>query len=64
MKELKLMNQLIDGLQKDGLIHRNKPYTVQIKEGELYIDSKKQPKEVTDKFRKYFSGDNYGFVND
>jgi hypothetical protein len=63
-KDLKLMYLLIDGLHNDGLIDKKKPYTVQIKEGELYIDRKKQPKEVSDKFRKYFSGDNYGFVND
>jgi hypothetical protein len=63
-KDLKLMNQLIDGLHEDGLIDRKKPYTVQVKEGELYIDSKKQPKEVSDKFRKYFQSNNYGFMND
>lgn len=63
-KDLKLMNLLIDGLVKDGLIDRNRPYTIQVKEGELYINSKKQPKEVSEKFRKYFSGNNYGFVND
>ena len=60
-KELKLMNLLIDGLHKEGLIDRKKPYLVNIKEGELYIDNKKQPKEVSDKFRQYFSGNNYGF---
>ena len=60
-KDLKLMNLLIDGLHKDGLIDRKKPYLVNIKEGELYIDNKKQPKEVSDKFRQYFSGNNYGF---
>jgi hypothetical protein len=60
-KELKLMNLLIDGLHNDGLIDRHKPYAVYIKEGDLYIDNKKQTKEVSDKFRQFFSGDNYGF---
>jgi hypothetical protein len=63
-KEMKMMNQLIDGLVKDGLIARDKPYEVNIKGGELYIDRKKQPKEVSDKFRQYFWRDNYGFIND
>ncbi|HEX8332995.1 MAG TPA: hypothetical protein VF622_10245 [Segetibacter sp.] len=62
MKELKLMNQLINGLEKDGLLDSKKPYWVNIKEGELYINGKKQPKEVSDKFRQYFfRSDNYGF---
>jgi hypothetical protein len=55
------MNLLIDGLHNDGLIDRHKPYAVYIKEGDLYIDNKKQTKEVSDKFRQFFSGDNYGF---
>lgn len=63
-KELKLMYALINGLHDEGLIDKRKPYEIQIKEGELYIDRKKQPKEVSDKFRKYFYSDNYGFIND
>ena len=63
-KELKMMYQLIDGLHKDGVIDKNKPYEVNIKNGELYIDRKKQAKEVSDKFRPFFWRDNYGFMND
>jgi hypothetical protein len=63
-KEIKMMHQLIDGLHKDGLIDRNKPYEVNIKGGDLYIDGKRQPKEVSDKFRQFFWRDNYGFIND
>ena len=58
------MNLLIDGLHNDRLIDKNKPYSIQVKDGELHIDHIKQPKEVSGKFRKYFSSDNYGFVND
>jgi hypothetical protein len=61
LKELKLMNQLIIGLEKEGLLDSKKPYWVNIKEGELYINGKKQPKEVSDKFRQFFQSDNYGF---
>ena len=63
-KDLKLMYLLIDGLNKDGLIDSKKPYTVQVKEGELYINNKKQPIEVSDKFRKHFKSNNYGIIND
>jgi hypothetical protein len=37
---------------------------VQIKVGELYINRSKQSKEVSDRFKKYFSSNNYGFIND
>lgn len=63
-KDLKLMNLLIDALVKEGLINRNGPYTVQIKDRELIINNQKQPKEISDKMRPFFSGNNYGFMND
>jgi hypothetical protein len=30
-----------------------------VKEGELYINDKKQPKEVSDKYRQYYKKDNF-----
>jgi hypothetical protein len=58
------MHQLITGLEKDGLLDSKKPYTVQVKEGELYINGSKQLKEVSDRFRKYFQRNNYALMND
>ena len=55
----KLMNLLIDGLVADGLLDKKKPYNLEIKQGELHINETKQPKEVSDKFRKYFQSNNY-----
>ena len=63
-KSLVLMHQLITGLEKDGLLDSKKPYTLQVKEGELYINGNKQLKEVSDKFRKYFQSNNYALTND
>jgi hypothetical protein len=63
-KSLVLMHQLITGLEKDGLLDSKKPYTVQVKEGELYINGSKQLKEVSDRFRKYFQRNNYALMND
>jgi hypothetical protein len=63
-KSLVLMYQLITGLEKDGLLDSKKPYTLQVKEGELYINGNKQSKEVSDKFRKYFQSNNYALTND
>jgi hypothetical protein len=63
-KSLQLMHQLITGLEKDGLLDSRKPYTLQVKEGELYINGSKQLKEVSDRFRKYFQSNNYALMND
>lgn len=61
---LKVMNQLIDGLHKDGLIDKKKTYKLEVKKGDLYINGQKQPIEVSDKYRKYFQSDNYALMND
>jgi hypothetical protein len=63
-KSLALMNQLITGLEKEGLLDSKKPYTLEVKVGELYINGNKQLKEVSDKFRKYFQSNNYALIND
>jgi hypothetical protein len=57
--ELQNMRDFTDELQKDGLIDKKKPYKVEVKEGELYINGNKQSKEVSDKYRKYYKKDNF-----
>jgi hypothetical protein len=52
-KELQLLKEFIDTLEKDGLIDKKKGFKIQIKDGELFINGTKQPKEVNDKYRKY-----------
>jgi len=46
---------LTNDLEKDGLIDLKKGYKIEWKDnGELYINGAKQPKDVTDKYHKYF----------
>ncbi|MEP7317992.1 MAG: hypothetical protein ABI921_04610 [Panacibacter sp.] len=59
-KELKELKQFTDELQADGLINKKKGYSLEWKNGgELYINGNKQPKEVSDKYRKYYKKDGY-----
>lgn len=62
-KDLALMTELTTALEKEGLVDNRKAYKLEIKDGEFYINDKKQPKEITDKFRKYFRDDNYTIIN-
>ena len=43
-------------LEKNGLLQAGKPYSIQLKDGILYINKVKQSKAVTDKYSKYYSG--------
>lgn len=52
-KELTEYKTFIDGLDKDGLIDKDKSYTIQYKNGELIINGKKQPAEVVKKYNSY-----------
>lgn len=59
-KELLQLKEFTDGLQKDGLIDKKKGYSIEWKNGgELFINGNKQPKEVSDKYRKYYKKDGY-----
>jgi hypothetical protein len=58
-EEMKNLKSFIDELRKDGLIKKGKEYDIKIENGELYIDGKKQPDSVTDKYRKNEKYKNY-----
>lgn len=59
-QEVKDMEEFTDRLEKDGLIDKKKGYSVEWKkEGDLYINGKKQPKEISDKYSRYYKKDGY-----
>jgi hypothetical protein len=59
-EELRDMQEFTDQLEKDGLIDKKKGYSVEWKkEGDLYINGKKQPKEISDKYSRYYKKDGY-----
>jgi hypothetical protein len=59
-QELQDLKEFTDQLQKDGLIDKKKGYTIEWKkEGDLYINGKKQAKEVSDKYSRFYKKDGY-----
>ena len=52
-EKLQQMKDFTDALAADGLIDKKKGYTIEWKDGNLYIDGKEQPKNISDKYRKY-----------
>lgn len=55
-EELKVYKSLIDGLDKDGLINKKESYTIEYKNGDLNVNGKRQPVEVTDKYQQLLKG--------
>ena len=55
-KELTAYKTLIDGLDRDGLINKKEPYTIEYKDGTLTINGKKQPTEVVNKYQNILKG--------
>ncbi len=58
-EELRTLKEFTDQLEKDGLIDKRKDFRIEVRSGELYINGKKQTKEVNDKYRKYYKKDNF-----
>jgi hypothetical protein len=52
--EVKGYQQMIYDMEKDGLLNSKEDYSIDYKSGDLYINDKKQPADVTDKYKKYF----------
>jgi hypothetical protein len=61
--EIMSMKAFIDVLQKDRLIDKEKGYKIQVKEGELYLNGKKQTQEIRDKYKQYFKKKNFEISN-
>ena len=56
--ELKGYQEMIYEMEKDGLLSTSADYTIEYKNGDLFINDKKQPAEVADKYKKYFTKKN------
>jgi hypothetical protein len=57
--ELKEMKAMFNEMEKDGLINSKQGFTVEYDKGELLINNKKQSKQITDKYGKYFKNDHF-----
>lgn len=55
------LKEMTGEMEKDGLINKKESNTIEYKNKELLINGKKQSPEVTEKYRKYFKGDNFKF---
>lgn len=56
----KQLKEFTNELQKDGLIDKKKHYIIEWKNGgELYINGKKQPKEISDKYKRFYKKDGW-----
>ena len=59
--EMGEIKNMTEEMEKDGLINKKESNTIEYKDKELIINGKKQSPEMTEKYRKYFKGDNFKF---
>ena len=57
--ELKLTKEMLTEMEKDGLVNAKQGFTVEYKNKDLYIDGVKQAEKTTDKYRRYFKGEDF-----
>jgi hypothetical protein len=53
-EEMKGYQEMIYQIEKDGLLNTKEDYSIEYRSGDLFINDKKQPQAVTDKYKKYF----------
>ncbi|MBO9631988.1 MAG: hypothetical protein J7578_02645 [Chitinophagaceae bacterium] len=53
-QELKGFQEMIYSMEADGLLDTKIDYSIQTKDGKLFINGKEQPNSVYDKYKKYF----------
>ncbi|SRR5579871_273206 len=56
--ELKGYKRMLDDMEKEGLINTNQDYSVEYKDGELFINGQKQSQDLEKKYKDYFKKDN------
>ncbi len=52
--EMKISEDFINALEKDGLINKKKGYKIAVENGELFINGTKQQNEVYEKYKEYY----------
>jgi hypothetical protein len=57
--EVKETRAMFGEMEKDGLIHTTDGFTVEYRNRDLYINGKKQPENVTEKYRHYFRNEHF-----
>jgi hypothetical protein len=57
-EEMKGYQDMIYEMQKDGLLNTKEDYNIEFKSGDLFINDKKQPQSVANKYNKYFKKKN------
>lgn len=60
-EQLKEFKKMTEEMEKDGLIKNGENADITFKHGELYINGKKQSKEVSDKYKHYFKKGSFHF---
>jgi hypothetical protein len=58
-EEMRQMRAFTDALQADGLIDKSKPYKIEVKSGELYLNGVKQSKEINEKYKHFYKKDHF-----
>lgn len=58
-EEIKNLREFTNALEKDGLIDKFKGYKIEVTDNELYINDKKQSKEINDTYRKFYRKGNF-----
>lgn len=56
--ELKAYQEMVYGMEKDGLLDTGRDYIIEYKKGDILINGKKQSTDVIAKYRKYFKNAN------
>jgi chromosome segregation ATPase len=56
--EMKGYQEMIYEMEKDGLLNTKEDYSIEYRSGDLFINDKKQPQSVTDKYNKYLKKKN------
>lgn len=51
--ELKGYQDMIYDMEKEGLVNTKEDYSIEYKDGDLFINDKKQSQDVADKYKKY-----------
>jgi hypothetical protein len=58
-EEMQQMRTFTDTLQADGMIDKSKPYKIEVKSGELYLNGVKQSKEINEKYKHFYQKNNF-----